>query len=290
MRGLYADSWGTHDLQEFNPNHEPAGKSTGGQFARKAGGASATQASGAPGGGRDSVQASAAGLGKSRPAPDAVVAAEASAYALSRGLRRVDHDYVEVDQQRAGDIADLYDALPLNDAANPAVSAAYAAFAQELEDQWDYATGQGMRFEAWTSPGQPYQTSVEMSADVKNNRHLSYYTGGDPHPLLSRRSERTGLVLNDMFRALHDYYGHAAGGYGFGPRGEENAWVSHSQMFTPLARRAMTTETRGQNSWTNFGRQNYDADGNYKNIPAAERPFAVQKVALLPDRYVFGGG
>jgi len=57
-------------------------------------------------------------------------------------------------------------------------------------------------------------------------------------------------------------------------------------MFSAQARRAMTTETRGQNSWVNFGRQNYTPEGIYKNIPAAERPYAVQKVAILPDVYV----
>ena len=56
-------------------------------------------------------------------------------------------------------------------------------------------------------------------------------------------------------------------------------------MFSPEARKAMTTETRGQNSWVNFGRHNYDAAGNYKNIPAAKRPYAQQKVALLPEEF-----
>ena len=30
------------------------------------------------------------------------------------------------------------------------------------------------------------------------------------------------------------------------------AWNVHARMFSPLARRAMTTETRGQNSYVNF--------------------------------------
>ena len=48
----------------------------------------------------------------------------------------------------------------------------------------------------------------------------------------------------------------------------------------------MTTETRGQNSWVNFGSQNYDEQGKPKNIPPAQRPFAVQKVALLPEVFI----
>ena len=60
----------------------------------------------------------------------------------------------------------------------------------------------------------------------------------------------------------------------------------HSQMLSPNARRAMTAVTRGQNSSVNFGAQNYNADGTHKNIPLADRPFAKQKAALLPDEFV----
>lgn len=34
--------------------------------------------------------------------------------------------------------------------------------------------------------------------------------------------------MNDKFRAIHDLFGHAGEGYGFGPRGEENTWIKHS--------------------------------------------------------------
>jgi hypothetical protein len=57
-------------------------------------------------------------------------------------------------------------------------------------------------------------------------------------------------------------------------------------MFSPVAQKALTTETRGQNSWVNFGPQNFNEDGSKKNIPAADRPFAQQKVALLPEQYM----
>ncbi len=82
------------------------------------------------------------------------------------------------------------------------------------------------------------------------------------HPLFSN-------AQNDKFRAVHDYFGHAATGRGFGQDGEEAAWVHHSQMFTEKARGALTTETRGQNSFfNNRGKQ-----------------FADQKVALLPEEF-----
>ena len=151
--------------------------------------------------------------------------------------------------------------------------------------QFDHIVASGVTFTPWTKEGQPYQNSAEMVEDIRKNKHMFFYTGGDPNPFMAARDPETGLTTNDMFRAVHDYFGHAAGGYGFGPRGEENAWMSHSQMLTPQARRALTTETRGQNSWVNFGRHNYDAEGNHKNIPPQDRPFATQKTALLPEWY-----
>ena len=64
-------------------------------------------------------------------------------------------------------------------------------------------------------------------------------------------------------------------------------------MFSPAARRAMTSETRGQNSWVNFGPQLRNSDGSLpkkgdKNyISPAKRDFAEQKNFLFPDEYVF---
>jgi len=249
------------------------------------------QGSGTDGGGGGSVSAPAATT-HARPGADPAASRVADSYNEAHGLPPVDHStYIEVSQPRARDIADAYDALPADDQDNPKVKEAYAALSTEIQQQWDHIVASGMTLEPWTQDGQPYQTSTEMVADVKNNKHMYFYTGGEPHPLIGAKSkDKTGLSLNEKFRAVHDYFGHAAGGYGFGPRGEENAWRSHSQMLTFPARRALTTETRGQNSWVNFGRQNYEADGTHKNLPPGERPYATQKVALLPDEYVLMPG
>jgi hypothetical protein len=108
----------------------------------------------------------------------------------------------------------------------------------------------------------PYGSAQEMFADVRRGRLAIYKTQPDQsHPLLSPWD-------NNRFRAVHDYFGHFASGRDFSRHGEEAAWVRHSQMFTGPARRAMTTETRGQNSafiWINGGRE-----------------FPEQKAILLP--------
>jgi hypothetical protein len=97
-----------------------------------------------------------------------------------------------------------------------------------------------------------YLDSAEMIKDAHLHNHLFVFKGGDPHEFLGQVDPTTGLSSNDMFRAVHDYFGHAVKGNSFGPIGEEVAWASHSQMYSPLARIAMTSETRGQNSFVNY--------------------------------------
>ena len=97
-----------------------------------------------------------------------------------------------------------------------------------------------------------YQSSGEMLRDIYGNRHLYVFQGGEPHPMMNRVDPETGLNDTEMFRAVHDFYGHAVHGNPFGPKGEEIAFGAHSRMYSPLARIAMATETRGQNSFVNY--------------------------------------
>jgi hypothetical protein len=97
-----------------------------------------------------------------------------------------------------------------------------------------------------------YNSSKQMLNDIFNNRHLYVFQGGDPHDFLNEVDPKTGLNTNEMFRAVHDFYGHAVHGNQFGPKGEEEAWAAHGGMFSPLARLAMSSETRGQNSFVNY--------------------------------------
>ena len=192
--------------------------------------------------------------------------------------------YAPMNEQRARDIAAAFEALPVFDK-TPKTLEAYAKLEEEIQQQWNYAINEmGVTFEPWVQEGQPYANSREMVRDVRDNKHIWFFTGGEPHPLLNK-PDQDGLTGNDKFRAIHDLFGHASEDFQFGARGEENAWIKHSQMFSPLAQKALTTETRGQNSWVNFGPQNYNSDGSKKNIPAADRPFAPQKVALLPEAF-----
>ena len=87
------------------------------------------------------------------------------------------------------------------------------------------------------------------------------------------------VVANDLFRAVHDAFGHGLEGSGFRATGEENAWQAHVRLFTGSAVAALTSETRGQNSWLNFGpygEQNRDAK-------IEDTIFADQKIGLMPS-------
>ncbi len=218
--------------------------------------------------------------------PNAFLQAGAQIYNKRNGLPPIIQGfYVPCDETRSIAIANAYEALPLFDLCNIQVSIAYTLFVVEVCDMFAFATQTlGITIEPWNKDGQPYFNSSQMCMDVDKNSHLFVFTGGEPHALLGY-ADSPRLSVNVKFRAVHDLFGHAAEGYQFGPRGEENAWLVHSQMFTPLAQKAMTTETRGQNCWFNFGRHNYDSLGNRLDLPPAKKPYAVQKIALLPDEF-----
>lgn len=124
----------------------------------------------------------------------------------------------------------------------------YAAFRMETMRQFAFlvrsvgSAGVGLQVEICADD--PYGDAAAMMREVSVNHRLRVWgTGecGNPHPLLSD-------TVNNMFRAVHDTFAHAANGFDFSPDGEEGAWFAHSQMYSPLARAAMTAETRGINN------------------------------------------
>lgn len=173
----------------------------------------------------------------------------------------MDYHKIQADPVRGPEIGRMYmDASPF---ITGLARFAYARFAAEVDRQFA-----GL----WNSHGvrvifqdeDPYESSEHMARDVSRRSTLRVYrtTDEQAHPLLSAEQ-------NNRFRAVHDFHGHFLTGRDFSRHGEEAAWVRHSRMFTGLARRAMTTETRGQNSafiWINGGRE-----------------FPDQKGILLPD-------
>lgn len=212
----------------------------------------------------------------------AFAAAGADQYRQQMGMAhpgRLDNVVVNIPQAQS--IAKAYLAAPSReDSAIPH----YKALVEETKRQYDFMTrpthkgGLGMDFEV--TKEDPYsKTSLRtgrqipdpraMMRDVQENRRikvLSTATTGS-HPYLTDDE-------NDMFRGVHDFFGHAASGRGFDKHGEEAAYRSHRSMFSPMARGALTTETRAQNSANNYGGL---AQGEY----AEQKLVIVPKAALI---------
>jgi hypothetical protein len=236
-------------------------------------------------------------------------------------MKSIGKEYVQVekinglDEELSKEIAAAYEAMK-DEPTNPEVKAAYDAMAKETLDQYDAIVSKGYRVEI--NNEEPYSSSEEMIEDLRKNKRMNIFStesgfGDEPiteeqrnkNPLLkdSGRKDTNGqtLLVNDVFRFVHDFFGHAELGNGFGPIGEENAWRVHSTMYSPEAKKAMTSETRGQNSWVNFSGVN---DAAFKKRDKArelrkegkieeanklvgevyeEMRFADQKIGLLPD-------
>ncbi len=210
--------------------------------------------------------------------------------------------YQPADPEQGAKIAQAFDQMK-HDPDNPAVKAAYAALAKETMGQWQSIKDTGLKVE-WIKPGQadPYaDTPRSAERDVVENNHWWGFPtdlgfGSDPNlkgnPLLKDSGEMIGgrhASVNDVFRIVHDIYGHIKDGNGFTPSGEENAWRSHYAMFSPLARDALTTETRGQTDWVNFGPHGgenrsklYGVSAVASNTGGSGVVYAPQKIGLLP--------
>jgi hypothetical protein len=201
---------------------------------------------------------------------------------------------------------------------DPEVKASYEALAKETLDQYQAFLDAGYTIEI--NNEEPYASSQDMIEDLRNNKRIKIFSTESgfgskkitkkqrqDNPLLAKTEFKDvngkPLLVNDVFRAIHDFFGHAELGNSFGPKGEENAWNVHARMFSPLARRAMTTETRGQNSFVNFSgvndkiekdrdearrlREAGDLEGAKKLVDKIyeEGSFADQKIGLLPEEF-----
>jgi hypothetical protein len=231
-------------------------------------------------------------LGPYRFGPNPDVEKAAQNYAQMTGMPYTPVQvYSPLDVERAERIAKEY-GLMKHDPSSPQVQQAYGALMNELMGQYDSLRKAGYKF---VFDENAYQNSpYESLIDIAQNKTLRVYptsagfgSGGGAdfdvatNPLLAQSGEYFNGIpatYNDIFRAVHDVYGHAKPGVGFRAAGEENAFLSHAGQLSPAARRALTTETRGQNSFLNFGP---DGETN-RTAGIDETVFADQKTGLLP--------
>lgn len=199
--------------------------------------------------------------------------------------------YVPVDTVRAKKIANAYERMQ-NNPADAKVKKAYDALIEETQAQYEALRKAGYNIEFMPQGKDVYGNPRNAINDIVTNKHLyvfptesgfgSLSEAQASNPLLINTGEKwngQNVTANDLFRAVHDMFGHAKHGSGFRATGEENAYQAHAKMYSPEALPAVTSETRGQNSWLNFGKfGNRNQTANTENTI-----FADQKAGLLPS-------
>jgi hypothetical protein len=233
--------------------------------------------------------------------PDENLIAVAEQYASDNGIDlRRQAEFVTVDPARAKRIADAYEAME-HRPQDPDVQEAYENLIRQTRAQYDALVDAGYEFTFFDSETDPYNGNPwNAMRDLRANKRMAVYgtydgygteglTAGavDDNPML----QDTGLqwkdqggvdrpvTANDLFRAVHDAFGHGLEGAGFRARGEENAWQAHVRLFTGSAVPAITSETRGQNSWLNYG----PFGERNRNAAVEDTVFAEQKTGIMPS-------
>ncbi len=202
---------------------------------------------------------------------------------------------VSINPEHGKTIADSYDNMK-HDPNHPAVKAAYSALINETKQQFTDLMSKGLKIDKIKPGTNPYPSSREMHDDIERNNHLYYFPTEEGygaaeqsknHPMLQEtefKHEDKPLLANDVFRIVHDINGHHKGAKsGFGPKGEHQAYLTHKKMYSPLANKALFTETAGQNNWVNFGPYGEKNRADPKNTVYAE-----QKAGLLPESIING--
>lgn len=235
--------------------------------------------------------------------PDPKIVAVADQYARENGIElKRQAEYVQVDEARARRIADAYDAMA-HAPEDPAVKAAYEDLIRQTVGQYEALAKSGYKF--WfidtRIPSNAEYASSPWNAlrDMRSNQQMGVFPTTDgfgssevdvsKNPLLADTGIKwpvggvdgplRPVLANDLFRAVHDAFGHGIEGSGFRAQGEENAWQAHIRLFTGPARGAITTETRGQNSWLNYG----PYGERNRTAKTEDTVFADQKTGLMPE-------
>lgn len=176
------------------------------------------------------------------------------------------------------------------------LAARYDRMKVENLTQFTAIEAAGIEVRPWLRPGQPYRDSAHLVRRVRATGVLFVFLTRDGHgppgstgfhPL----REPSGLWVagvelthNDVFRAVHDAFGHVMFGHSFGPAGELLAAYCHMALYSDVARPVLFTEQVAQICWFFYGPHLRRADGQLRRpgepgyVPPADRPYPEQKV------------
>ncbi|QYX79570.1 hypothetical protein [Streptomyces akebiae] len=203
-------------------------------------------------------------------------------------------------------IANWYDQAPLTSGTKEE-ALQYQILKEDTLDQFEVLRDEGVSIEPWLSEGQPYTSSTALSDRLYATKKLYVFLTANGHgQIKGKQGDRrpgdhpmlepspvfscgTRLLFNDLFRAVHDAFGHAARGNRFTARGEFMAAWDHMKMYRPACHSVLLSETVGQICWFYFGphvrRPNGvvpgPSDPDY--VPPSERPYSPQKTVPMPD-------
>lgn len=193
----------------------------------------------------------------------------------------------------------------------------YSKFKLEGMRQYEALVASGVRVEPWRGPGQPYQGSRHLVESVLRTGTLFVLLtrdhhgppatgppatgpaatgpagrhGGRAHPMRAPSGVRVGgveLCHNDIFRAVHDAFGHAMFGHSMGPIGEFRATYCHMEMYSAMTHPVLFTEQVSQICWFFYGPHLRTAGGRLPArgepgwVAPAGRPYPEQKVFPCP--------
>ena len=234
--------------------------------------------------------------------PDMRLVRVAEDYARSIGIDlRRQANYAKVNPELAARIAEAYEAMP-HDPQDPKVKEAFQNLIEQTTAQYRALEDAGYKF--WfmdpENVGEYGSSPWNAMRDLRANQSMGVYptVGGfgtneeadiSGNPMLAETGimwpwgsldgAKVPVLANDLFRAVHDAFGHGLEGAGFRADGEENAWQAHIRLFTGSAKGAITSETRGQNSWLNYG----PFGEKNRNAKVEDTVFADQKTGLMPE-------
>lgn len=188
------------------------------------------------------------------------------AYLAANGITdNTDYSTVTADAKFMYKVAGEFARQPID---NPDSHETYRALVAQIDKQYDYMTNT-LGIKVTVTPNDPYRNIEEMIRDVEDNKHLSVLatSATGSHPFMSDAE-------NDRFRAVHDFFGHAASGRDFNRHGERAAFLSHAKTFgdDDNAVRALFSDLQAQTAYLI----------RYQDFPP-------QKAALMPDSMVFYG-
>ena len=207
---------------------------------------------------------------------------------------------VKINPDHGAEIADGYDALR-HSPNEPETKASYDALMSETREQYNKLAEGGLKVTKLKKNQVGYTTAEEMHNDIASG-NLKYFATEHGYGANSEKFQDNPMLTgsgiigadgkevanNDLFRIVHDINGHnLANKADFSPEGEHSAFLKHREQYTPLAGKALFTETAGQANWGIFNKKS--GNKNMRLISQgreSEIEFAEQKSGLFPDSMI----